>query len=193
MPAAGGRCPCDRQYRTTASESGRSCSGCADIKLRDRRADATPIALAPASVSSAKLCCVPSRFDDEMAQNTPLGRFCLRGHHDPVGRDDQLVLPHQSPGHGQITPMVGANNAGNGRRPLCARTALTAAMSHQPSSKQRSTLPHRHTPPGLESNSPSLHHSQDGSLPGSRLRRAQGWQIHHATRRLNRKEPTRRD
>jgi putative transposase len=32
------------------------------------------------------------------------------------------------------------------------------------SSKQRSTLPNRPTPPGLESNSPSLHESQGGSV-----------------------------
>jgi hypothetical protein len=40
----------------------------------------------------------------------------------------------------------------------------TATTCHQQSSKQRSTLPNRPTPPGLESNNPSLHQTQGGSV-----------------------------
>ena len=42
-------------------------------------------------------------------------------------------------------------------------STATAATSRPPSSKQRSTLPNRPTPPGLETNSPSLHQTQGGS------------------------------
>lgn len=42
-------------------------------------------------------------------------------------------------------------------------STATAAMFHQQSSSQRSTLPNRPTPPGLETNSPSLQRSQGGS------------------------------
>ena len=49
----------------------------------------------------------------------------------------------------------------------------TAATSRQPSSKQRSTLPNRPTPPGSEPNSPSLHQTQGDSNslcgPGPRV------------------------
>ena len=46
-------------------------------------------------------------------------------------------------------------------------STATATTCHPPSSKQRSTLPNRPTPPGLESNSPSLHQTQGGSEPPS--------------------------
>ena len=42
-------------------------------------------------------------------------------------------------------------------------STATATTCRPPSSKQRSTLPNSPTPPGLESNSPSLHQTQGGS------------------------------
>src|SRR5690554_1804657 len=42
-------------------------------------------------------------------------------------------------------------------------STATATTCHPRSSKQRSTLPNRPTPSGLESNRPSLHHIQCGS------------------------------
>ena len=50
------------------------------------------------------------------------------------------------------------------------RTASTATAetSRPPSTRQRSTLPNRPTPPGLESNRPSLHQTQGGSTGSTR-------------------------
>src|SRR5215213_1941624 len=48
-------------------------------------------------------------------------------------------------------------------------STVTAVTCHPPSSKQPSTLPNRPTPPGLESNSPSLHPTQGGSVMGEKL------------------------
>ena len=43
-------------------------------------------------------------------------------------------------------------------------STATATTRRRQSSKQRSTLPNRPTPPGLETNSPSLHQTQGGSV-----------------------------
>src|SRR5205823_2257998 len=44
----------------------------------------------------------------------------------------------------------------------------TAATCRPPSTKQRSTLPYKPIPPGLETNSPSLHQTQGGSCRPAR-------------------------
>src|ERR671919_419864 len=72
------------------------------------------------------------------------------------------------------TPTAGTTSTRSSWPPCRGCTGSTTigstatATTYRPrSTKQRSTLPNKPTPPGLESNSPSLHQTQGGSVAGS--------------------------
>ena len=90
-----------------------------------------------------------------------------------AGRDDQRALQDRVRLRTR-RPAAGTTSTSSSSPPCRGCTGststastATATTSRQPSSKQRSTLPNRPTPPGLETNSPSLHQTQGGSTSPS--------------------------
>ena len=94
---------------------------------------------------------VADSYDNDLAEtiNGLYKTECVHGPDVPAW--DVVVSSSSPPCHGCTGSTSTASTA-------------TAATSRRPSSKQRSTLPNSPTPPGLETNSPSLHQTQGGSL-----------------------------
>jgi hypothetical protein len=93
---------------------------------------------------------IADSFDDALAE-TPTGSTRPSASTGPTPPAGTMSTSSSSP------PCHGCTGSTN------SASTDTATTYHRRSSKQRSTLPTGPTPPGLESNSPSLHQTQGGS------------------------------